>query len=399
MPFPGETRFETNKGDKKRRVKNGGWEEAYGRELTETDLLEGIVAAGVSVLSENPAAFNAWVAQLVRESVAVFAANIRQRFTEVAQQQAQRLAERILRSLLRGRREGVDFLRIQDIHFKAGVSGYNGHNQVWVPNFSREGGFWQTTTSTLAFQPYVAMRLVPGGTSPGGDSGQSPNDYISDAWDDGYDITCFDYQSNSEWAVVMSRGPLALQRWRTANEYPNDWISQAFQDGYYLTNLSCNSGRWAVVASKGTRYTAQWRQRDANFPTDWINEKYNDGLHITDLTHGDGKWHVVMHGNTGFTQQRYQTASSYPSDWIGDLFDEGYRLTALSGEAGRWVAVMTKNSGFTSQNRIATADPATFITNHWEQGKRLTQLFRRDGKVYTVMMGGTQYGAQRYRYI
>ncbi len=58
MPAPGDTQFVTNKGDKINQVQSGTppWSVAYGRELIETDAIQGAVAAGVSIFIDDPCA-------------------------------------------------------------------------------------------------------------------------------------------------------------------------------------------------------------------------------------------------------------------------------------------------------------------------------------------------------
>jgi hypothetical protein len=48
------TRYETNKWEHKDAIQNG-WFVTWGREITETDMLQGVVKAGISCLAENPA--------------------------------------------------------------------------------------------------------------------------------------------------------------------------------------------------------------------------------------------------------------------------------------------------------------------------------------------------------
>ena len=61
--------YETNKFDLKAQVESGGWVVAWSEDITETDALRGVVAAGISVYSGNPAPFNAWCNQLIDRTI------------------------------------------------------------------------------------------------------------------------------------------------------------------------------------------------------------------------------------------------------------------------------------------------------------------------------------------
>ncbi len=112
-------------------------------------------------LSMTHAPFEAWLDDLIDQSIAVFEQNVQTVFTQIVLQQAIQLAMTTLKGLLGGNpQEGVQSLQSEGFEFKAGVSEYNGQNQFWVPNFSPDGGFWQTSTTTLSYCPYVAVRVV-----------------------------------------------------------------------------------------------------------------------------------------------------------------------------------------------------------------------------------------------
>lgn len=178
MPVPGDTQFVTNKWDKINQVQSGtpSWSVAYGRELTETDAIQGAVAAGVSIFIDDPAPFEGWLDDLIDQSITVFQQNVQTVFTQVVLQQAIQLAMTTLKGLLGGNpQEGVQSLQSEGFEFKAGVSEYNGQNQFWVPNLSPDGGFWQTSSTTLSYCPYVAVRAVQAIPSP---HPSTPTEYV-----------------------------------------------------------------------------------------------------------------------------------------------------------------------------------------------------------------------------
>lgn len=168
-------RYITNKWEKKDAVKNGGWYVAYGRELTETDIIAGAVATGISIFSSNPGPVIAWAENLLQESIIEMKKSLGQignEFGEEVQKRAVDLAIRTVKKLLQGKQEGVsDILSQGKIDFKAGVSEYNGENQAWDPlygcsitNITNCGGY-QTISKTWALAPYIAIRFVPAAVS------------------------------------------------------------------------------------------------------------------------------------------------------------------------------------------------------------------------------------------
>lgn len=165
-------KFVTNKWEKKAAVRNGGWYVAYGRELTETDVIHGLVAAGISIYTSNSVVVSTWAQNLIKESIVEMQTSLGQvsnQFGLEAQRRSRNLAIHVIRDLLRGKRPGVSgILRHGVVEFKAGVSEYNGRNQVWDPtygcsfgNFTHCGGY-RTISTTWALVPYVAIRFRPG---------------------------------------------------------------------------------------------------------------------------------------------------------------------------------------------------------------------------------------------
>lgn len=165
---PALARFETNKWDKKKAVKNGGWYVAYGRELTETDVIEGAVAAGVSVYTANTGPIMAWAERLIDESIAEMQRSLGRlgsEFGQEAQRRARNVAVSQIKKLIQGKRADESGIHnFGNIEFKAGVSEYNGRNMVWDPfyNCPNDCGGWNTVSTTWALVPYVKLRFKPG---------------------------------------------------------------------------------------------------------------------------------------------------------------------------------------------------------------------------------------------
>jgi hypothetical protein len=389
----------TNKWEKKDEIREGGWKVAWGRELTETDAIEGTVAAGISIYTGNAAALTAWIKNLVAESVNQMSSSIQNTFTEAAKEQAIALAKTTISNLLHGQTSGSQLLQFGNVQFKAGVGKYAGKNRQWIPNLSAEGGYWQTLSTTWAYQPYVALRFASAGTPPSAPGDPEYKTFIRDKWDAGLRITTFLYGGADFWAVVASKGTgWGEQSYNLSDTYPEDYLHDKFEAGYRVTELTCNFGKWAAVVSKETGYTAQKRILSATFPNDFVTEQWNQGYHLTHVTRGDNKWSVVMMKGTGYTKQSYQTSDAYPDTFIHDKFLEGFRLTSLTCEQGQWAAVMSKGTEFTSQFRQKSTEfPQAFIQEKWNAGDKILSLANGDGAWVAVMMGQTEWFGQSYK--
>ncbi|HZZ80222.1 MAG TPA: hypothetical protein VFE62_17035 [Gemmataceae bacterium] len=170
--------FRTNRSDVENQVRQGGWAIAFGGELTEFDIAEGAVAAGVSIFTDNPGPVMAWLDQLISESLAQMGNSIAANFAPVARQQAEQFARGVIANLLRGRNVGEQFLDLFHFNLKAGVAQFVGQNTQFIPNAS-VGGFENFITSgdtggseqpvgpnIFSWCPYVGLRFNPSVGAP-----------------------------------------------------------------------------------------------------------------------------------------------------------------------------------------------------------------------------------------
>lgn len=155
-------KYETNKWDRREEIAEGGWFVAYGAELTETDLIDGIVAAGVSIAMANPGPFIAWCESLVDRSIAKLeeaVSNVARYLGREALARLQSWAVDRLRTLIGARQDASHGRRFAGLDCKVGLARYSGANREWFSNFSREGGYWHTISRTFSAQPYIAVRI------------------------------------------------------------------------------------------------------------------------------------------------------------------------------------------------------------------------------------------------
>ena len=151
--------YQTNKFELKAQTEQGGWVVAWAEDVTETDTIQGVVAAGVSVVSENPGPFYLWVETLVDRTIDSMAADAKARFPGAILGQVRNLAADAIKAAVTGRR-GNEVLRNYDtVDFKAGAIMYSGRNFIGNNTVSR----------TWGLKPYVAFRWrgsASGGISP-----------------------------------------------------------------------------------------------------------------------------------------------------------------------------------------------------------------------------------------
>ena len=159
--------YDTNKWRVRNDIFNedgGNWYVAFGRELTETDALAGVVAAGISIYAGNPGPFLKWFEDLIRESIWKMKESLQDLGEEVGEdmiEEAVQIASQKIRDLLGGNPQGGCVKKsFSTLDFKAGVATYSGRNWIKLCNFVR---CWkETVSSTWSAQPYVAVRLKQG---------------------------------------------------------------------------------------------------------------------------------------------------------------------------------------------------------------------------------------------
>ncbi|BBM86137.1 hypothetical protein [Candidatus Uabimicrobium amorphum] len=165
--------YETNKWRIKDEIRDGGWRVAWGRELTETDLLEFIATIGADFLGGGGVATTAKLKKLGFESIEELTSSVIEEFTEYFSEETKKLIDEI--TGYSGKVIGIFFQALIDgdnpkkavaafmqeksreiggirVHFKAGVAEYSGSNKL----------FGKTISKTFSWQPYIAVRIVRG---------------------------------------------------------------------------------------------------------------------------------------------------------------------------------------------------------------------------------------------
>ncbi len=153
--------YSSNEKDVHANVEKGDWAVAYGRRLTETDAINGLVAAGCDIFSEGASGgscVSTWIHELVQESMDKMKESITEVFTAAAREEAEKIAVKRIRELLKGRVDGDITKEIKTLQFKAGVAKITGSNQVMIPHLAG-GGTRLTVSNTFAYEPYVGMRF------------------------------------------------------------------------------------------------------------------------------------------------------------------------------------------------------------------------------------------------
>jgi hypothetical protein len=240
--------YETNKFDLKSQVEKGGWVVAWADDVSETDVAKGVVAVGVSVYTGNPAAFYAWIDDLIARTVRSLGKSAGKQFPAAIARQAQGLAAEVIRAALRGQSSKEVLRNFDTVDFKAGAIRYSGRNtqKIWNPLKWRHEEV--TLSTTWGMKPYVAFRLR-GSTKPDSSTppGNPPSSKIS------YSIT------NS------TRGTVMLKYWPSGNtqrlaagqtvqanspirngEYPKVVATTASGD-YWERTIRISGGRYRIV--------------------------------------------------------------------------------------------------------------------------------------------------------
>ncbi|BBM86134.1 hypothetical protein [Candidatus Uabimicrobium amorphum] len=176
--------YDTNKWDVRERIYNhnlnheegkGRWTVAWGRELTETDLAELLIAIGADISGGGGSATLTKLETVGIESMEKITQNTIEAFSNYLQQQANEIANdlqndiknlasdvigKFFGALVKGK-DPIEAIRqhfdgkIKEytsitIHLRAGVAEYSGSNKL----------FGQTVTKTFSWQPFVAIRVV-----------------------------------------------------------------------------------------------------------------------------------------------------------------------------------------------------------------------------------------------
>lgn len=145
----GFTGYKTNKFDLKDTIVSGGWVAGWADDIAEKDVLQGVVAAGVSVYSANPAAFLYWVESLVERTISSLSSSVKQNFTADIRNKVNQLAAGVIRQAIQGKSPRETLMQFDTFDVKAGAIRYSGKNQVCG----------NTISTTWGMKPYVAIRI------------------------------------------------------------------------------------------------------------------------------------------------------------------------------------------------------------------------------------------------
>ncbi len=158
----------------KEEVEAGGWQVAYGNELSEEEAARGLVAAGVSLQNSERETIRTWADTMLRQAIALMVSvrgpETADRFSSDEQRDARRFGVETIRDLLGSRTAGAQILNVGSIEFKAGVIEYRDR--------SRDYG-----RREVVFMPYFALRSRYGGHH---DSDRHERWRDRDRDDDGY---------------------------------------------------------------------------------------------------------------------------------------------------------------------------------------------------------------------
>ena len=169
-------KYITNKWDKKAEVEAGAWVAAWSDDISETDAINGVVAAGVSIYTANPAAFIEWVTALIERTIDSLISSAQREFPDAILGQVKDLAVEIIKSAVDGRDAKETLKQFDTVDFKAGAIRYSGRNYEWNVFAQR---YDPIGPPTWGLKPYVAFRwrgsVVPDANLPPNPPGGPPN--------------------------------------------------------------------------------------------------------------------------------------------------------------------------------------------------------------------------------
>ncbi|WP_046956777.1 hypothetical protein [Bacillus cereus] len=145
----GHTGYLTNKFELELKIENGGWVTAWSNDIAEKDVLQGAVAAGVSVFSANPGPFLAWINELVNRTISSIQTDAQHKFTAEMRRVANEIAADVIRRAIQGKSPLETFKRFDTFDFKAGAIRYSGRNMACG----------NTVSTTWGMKPYIALRV------------------------------------------------------------------------------------------------------------------------------------------------------------------------------------------------------------------------------------------------
>lgn len=151
-----------------REAEAGGWQVAYGNQLTERDVAQGEVQPGVSIFSargtREMGVLHEWANALVQQA-AVGQLEQEERF------QAMRFTVRTIRELIRNRQPGAQQMELNTVEIKAGLLQYHDRDRSgWGHNRGER-------SAEMVFVPYVGMRAKAGSSPWSGNNGPTQQAY------------------------------------------------------------------------------------------------------------------------------------------------------------------------------------------------------------------------------
>ncbi|ABY46734.1 hypothetical protein [Bacillus mycoides] len=145
----GHTGYLTNKFDLELKIENDGWITAWADDIAEKDVLQGVVAAGVSVFSSNPSAFLYRINNLVNRTISSLQTDAQHKFTAEMRRVANEIAADVIRRAIQGKSPLETFKQFDTFDFKAGAIRYSGRNMLCG----------NTVSTTWGMKPYIALRV------------------------------------------------------------------------------------------------------------------------------------------------------------------------------------------------------------------------------------------------
>lgn len=143
--------YETNKFDKKAKVAAGGWTVSWAKDISETDVGLGLVAAGVSIY-DGSASFQVWAENLVRRTISSLGENL----SENVKAELTTILKKVLFDAIQGKSAKNTFKKFDTFDFKAGAIKYSGKNRFLC----------NTVSTTWGMKPYVAFRIGSSSKKP-----------------------------------------------------------------------------------------------------------------------------------------------------------------------------------------------------------------------------------------
>lgn len=206
---------------------------------------------------------------------------------------------------------------------------------------------WAAVMDKTSKAPYTEQKIKT--------SNDFPSDWIKQEWDNGLNISTFDFdKTKNQFVVLMSKGSeLQQQSWKKSEAFPKDWITEKWNDDYQITSMMYGSGNWYLAMNKNTGYINQRWKTSYEIPRDWIIDNWNENYAITSATYGNGVWAITMTKGSKLRAQTWKTETTYPFDWIQERANKGYSITTITYGSGMWLLVMSKNDTNTT-NRSST---------------------------------------------